>query len=208
MHRREAYLPLLFLFSLAAILLYSYHYRSIQFHQSESPNNFSFHQRNPNLLHDNFSFTVKVLTFNRIESLRRCLRSLAAAEYAGDRVNLHLLLDHFGAINGSDALVDGKLNESRRILDLIDGFDWVHGEKLVHYRTGNVGLQAQWLEAWWPVSDDDFAFVVEDDLEVSPLYYKYLRALILKYYYDASNYSPLIYGVSLQRPRFVAGMIS
>lgn len=75
----------------------------------------------------------------------------------------------------------------------------------MHYRTANVGLQAQWLEAWWPKSDDDFAFVVEDDLELSPLYYKFLKGLILKYYYDPSNYSPYIYGASLQRPRFVAG---
>ncbi|XP_020585921.1 uncharacterized protein LOC110028428 [Phalaenopsis equestris] len=203
---RQASCPLLFLFSFAAILLFSYHYHSsIQLPQSESPNHFTFNPRNTNILHHNFSFTVKVLTFNRIESLRRCLRSLAAADYAGDRVNLHILVDHFSAVNGSDALMDGKLEESRRILDLVDELGWVHGEKLVHYRTGNVGLQAQWLEAWWPISDDDFAFIVEDDLEVSLLYYKYLKALILNYYYDLSNYSPFIYGASLQRPRFVAG---
>lgn len=78
----------------------------------------------------------------------------------------------------------------------------------MHYRTGNVGLQAQWLEAWWPGSDDEFAFVVEDDLEVSPLYYGFLKGLILKYYYDRENFSPMVYGASLQRPRFVAGEIS
>ncbi|KAI0531163.1 hypothetical protein KFK09_000716 [Dendrobium nobile] len=206
MHTRKASFPFLFLFFFVAVLLYLYHYNSsIQVPQSKTPNHFFFHHQNPSLLHHNFSFTVKVLTFNRIDSLRRCLRSLATADYAGDRVNLHVFVDHFHAINGSDALVDGKLEESRRILDLVDGIRWVHGEKLVHYRTGNVGLQAQWLEAWWPVSDDDFAFVVEDDIELSALYYKYLKAIILKYYYDLSNYSPLIYGVSLQRPRFVAG---
>lgn len=75
----------------------------------------------------------------------------------------------------------------------------------MHYRTGNVGLQAQWLEAWWPSSDNEFAFVVEDDLELSPLYYKFLRSLILNYYYNTSNYAPSIYGASLQRPRFVPG---
>lgn len=75
----------------------------------------------------------------------------------------------------------------------------------MHYRTGNAGLQAQWLEAWWPSSDDEFAFVVEDDLEVSPLYYRFLKGLILKYYYDPENHSPDVYGASLQRPRFVAG---
>ncbi|GLT41804.1 hypothetical protein SLA2020_158440 [Shorea laevis] len=46
---------------------------------------------------------------------------------------------------------------------------------------------------------------MEDDLELSPLYYKVLRSLILDYYYDASNYSPYIYGAKLQRPRFVPG---
>ncbi|KAK6138252.1 hypothetical protein DH2020_027999 [Rehmannia glutinosa] len=69
----------------------------------------------------------------------------------------------------------------------------------------NAGLQAQWLEAWWPTSDHEFAFVVEDDLEVSPLYYRFLKAVILNYYYNASNFSPSIYGASLQRPRFVPG---
>lgn len=100
-----------------------------------------------------------------------------------------------------------KLENSHRILEFVDGFVWNFGEKLVHYRTGNVGLQAQWLESWWPGSDDEFAFVVEDDLEVSPLYYKFLRGLIVNYYYNASNFSPFIYGASLQRPRFVPGSI-
>lgn len=69
---------------------------------------------------------------------------------------------------------DRKLNLSKQIIDFVDGFDWKFGEKLVHYRTSNAGLQAQWLEAWWPASDHEFAFVVEDDLEVSPLYYRFL----------------------------------
>lgn len=77
----------------------------------------------------------------------------------------------------------------------------------MHYRTQNVGLQAQWLESWWPNDDNEFAFVVEDDLEVSPLYYRFLKGLILEYYYNGSNYSPWIYGASLQRPRFVPGTI-
>ncbi|KAG0452462.1 hypothetical protein HPP92_025126 [Vanilla planifolia] len=209
MNPRRAYFPFLFFFSFAAILLYSYHYHSsVQFPQPESPYRLATRRRNPNTSPQGFIFTIKLLTFDRIVSLRRCLRSLAAADYGGDRVNLHILVDHFRAedpANASAALLNVKLEESRQILDLIDNLDWIHGEKFVQYRTRNAGLQAQWLEAWWPVSDDDFAFVVEDDLEVSPLYYKYLKAVILNYYYDRSNYSPLIYGVSLQRPRFVAG---
>lgn len=103
--------------------------------------------------------------------------------------------------------MDQKLNESHRILEFVDGFDWKFGEKLVHYRTTNVGLQAQWLEAWWPSSDNEFAFIVEDDLEVSTLYYEFVKNLIVNFYYNASNYSPSAYGASLQRPRFVPGTI-
>ncbi|KHN01469.1 hypothetical protein glysoja_009675 [Glycine soja] len=145
----------------------------------------------------------------RLQPPRRALpvpplpRPLAAADYLADRVHLHLHIDHFAPDNASH--VDPKLLQAHRILEFVDGFDWKFGDKVVHYRTGNVGLQAQWLEAWWPNSDHEFAFVVEDDLEVSPLYYEFVKALIMNFYYNASNYSPSIFGVSLQRARFVPG---
>ncbi|RRT72820.1 hypothetical protein B296_00021249 [Ensete ventricosum] len=202
--KRRPLFPLLFFLSFAALLLLVFSFHSTT---SSSPRSSLLlsENHNPN---PRFTFIIKLLTFDRIDSLRRCLRSLAAADYAGDRVHLHVLVDHFRPANESSApSVDRKLEESRRILDLIDLFRWVHGEKIVHYRTANAGLQAQWLEAWWPSSDDEFAFVVEDDLELSPLYYKFLKRLILKYYYDPANYDPSIYGASLQRPRFVAGMM-
>ncbi|CAL9153639.1 uncharacterized protein LOC135587121 [Musa acuminata AAA Group] len=193
--KRRPLLPLLFFLSFSALLLFFYHSSSSSLLLSSSPN--------PN---PRFTFIIKLLTFDRIDSLRRCLRSLAAADYTGDRVHLHVLVDHFRPLNGSSgAILDRKLEESRRILYLVDRLRWPHGDKIVHYRTANAGLQAQWLEAWWPSSDDEFAFVVEDDLELSPLYYKFLKGLILKYYYDPANYDPSIYGASLQRPRFVAG---
>ncbi|XP_071929788.1 uncharacterized protein [Coffea arabica] len=154
-----------------------------------------------------FTLIIKVLTFNRLPSLSRCLTSLSNAHYDNSTtVHLHIFIDHFPLENdkGSQDL-DSKLNLSRQILDFVDGFKWDFGEKLVHYRNWNAGLQSQWLEAWWPSSDHEFAFVVEDDLEVSPLYFRYLKALILNYYYNESNFSPMIYGASLQRPRFVPG---
>ncbi|XP_062030506.1 uncharacterized protein LOC133746337 isoform X1 [Rosa rugosa] len=193
-------LPPLLLFSLSALFFFSYFHSSLPLLSSPHPNpnpNFTLHPPNPD-----FTFIIKLLAYNRLDSLSRCLRSLAAADYLSDRVHLHVHIDHF-PLPDDDA--DRKLLESRRILDFVDGFEWRFGEKVVHYRTANVGLQAQWLEAWWPSSDHEFAFVVEDDLEVSPLYYKFLKNLILNYYYNASNSRPYIYGASLQRPRFVPG---
>ncbi|KAG8045254.1 hypothetical protein GUJ93_ZPchr0008g14027 [Zizania palustris] len=144
-----------------------------------------------------FSLLIKVLAYDRPASLRRCLRSLATADYDGDRVELHVFVDH--------PPHNASLDTSREILAEADAFRWPHGEKRVHYRVANAGLQAQWIEAWWPSSDDEFAFVVEDDLEVSPLYYRFLKRVVMTYYYDRENYSPYVFGASLQRPRFVAG---
>ncbi|CAF1697179.1 unnamed protein product [Brassica napus] len=162
----------------------------------------SFRQNPP------FTFLIKVLTFNRLHSLSRCLKSLSAAKYgvAGHtgRVHLHVYIDHF-SLDLNDTTVEDSLRSTKEILDFVVKFEWRYGEKLVHYRTGNAGLQGQWLEAWWPSSDHEFAFVVEDDLEVSPLYYWFLERVIRDYYYDASNVNPSIYGASLQRPWLVPG---
>ncbi|XP_074321216.1 uncharacterized protein LOC141657775 [Silene latifolia] len=151
-----------------------------------------------------FTFTIKLLAYNRLHSLTRCLHSLSSANYANDTVHLHIYIDHFPNSSFSTD-VGQKLESFKEILGFVDGFEWLHGVKVVHYRTVNVGLQGQWLEAWWPVNDHDFVFVVEDDLEVSPHYYLFLKKLILFYYYDDNNFSPWVFGASLQRPRFVPG---
>ncbi|XVE59849.1 hypothetical protein DITRI_Ditri05aG0079900 [Diplodiscus trichospermus] len=198
---KKHFLPLLVLLSLCILLLLC----------SPRPNPISTQTfpLNPHSVHTTtvtppFSLTIKVLTFNRLNSLTRCLTSLSNAHYLPDHpVHLHIFIDHFP--NQSQSDIDLKLQGSLEILQFVDKFEWKWGQKLVHYRTTNVGLQGQWLEAWWPASDDEFAFVVEDDLELSPLFFKYLRALILNYYYNASNFSPFVYGASLQRPRFVPG---
>ncbi|KAM3398366.1 putative protein isoform X1 [Capsicum galapagoense] len=192
-------IPLFILLSLSALFLFSYHPSNLNTTKS-----FSFNPSSP-LTHQNFTFIIKVLTFNRLESLSRCLNSLSKAHYDNHVVHLHIYIDHFQDSPNGYVEIDQNLNLSNRILDFVDGFSWKYGEKLVHYRTGNAGLQAQWLEAWWPSSDDEFAFVVEDDLELSPLYFRFLKSLIENYYYNSSNFSPMIYGASLQRPRFVPG---
>ncbi|KAH7287966.1 hypothetical protein KP509_31G005300 [Ceratopteris richardii] len=160
-----------------------------------------------------FSFVVKLLTYDRLHSLIRCLDSLAAADYGDNEVKLHVFIDHFPNQDHSTSFkppmlaqqVESKLKESHAILDYVHKFKWAHGAKEIHYRTQNAGLQGQWLEAWWPVTDHEFAFMVEDDMCLSPLYFKYLKKIIQTYYYDPSNYDPIVYGISLQRPRFVPG---
>jgi hypothetical protein len=202
---RSLLLPIIFT-SIGVIILFSlyqstHHIPSAEFTSSNNPINAPIARFAP----QNFTLLIKVLAFNRLDSLSRCLNSLSSANYGGDTVHLHIHIDHFSLTNESLNVIDKKLEESRKVLNFVDGFDWKFGNKVVHYRTNNVGLQAQWLEAWWPSSDHEFSFIVEDDLEVSPLFYKFVRGLIVNYYYNVSNFSPFIYGASLQRPRFVPG---
>ncbi|KAH8955006.1 hypothetical protein BDL97_08G112000 [Sphagnum fallax] len=105
----------------------------------------------------------------------------------------------------SKTSVDADLKEAHEILMYVDGFKWQHGPKEVHYRSKKLGLQGQWIEAWWPSNDDEFAFIVEDDVELSRLFYRYLRGVVSTYYYKPQNYDPSIYGVSLQCPQLVPG---
>jgi len=64
-----------------------------------------------------------------------------------------------------------------------------------------------WLEPFYPLSDDEFVYVVEDDTVVSPFYYSFLldavhrvRALPLAQRAD-------LYGISLQRQYLVPGLL-
>lgn len=202
---------------MAATLIYFYHQSELHLFlpvdENQNGSQRTLVQRRPQArtdgLSEKFSFVIKVLAYDRLESVSRCLESLARADYVKDRVKLHVFIDHFQIEEqGSSAGtvdIDSKLNNAHQILKYVDKFDWKHGEKVIHYRTQNAGLQAQWLEAWWPSSEDEFAFIVEDDMVLSPLFYRYLRALIANYYYNPANSNPSIYGVSLQRPRFVGG---
>ncbi|CAI5476057.1 unnamed protein product [Closterium sp. Yama58-4] len=101
--------------------------------------------------------------------------------------------------------VASKRQKFRSVLAVADSFPWQHGHKQVHVRSMNGGVQAQWMEAWWPSDSNEFAFVLEDDVAVSPLFYAYLKRMLLRYYYNHTEYDSNVYGISLQRQRLVPG---
>lgn len=151
---------------MAATLIYFYHQSELHLFlpvdENQNGSQRTLVQRRPQArtdgLSEKFSFVIKVLAYDRLESVSRCLESLARADYVKDRVKLHVFIDHFQIEEqGSSAGtvdIDSKLNNAHQILKYVDKFDWKHGEKVIHYRTQNAGLQAQWLEAWWPSSED------------------------------------------------------
>ena len=124
--------------------------------------------------------SLVVLTHSRTESLLRLLRSLRDASYDGDKVDLHVWIDRSK---------DGTVNEDT--VNASSEFEWLHGSKNIHVWDKHVGIWGQWIDSW---REKGAALILEDDLQVSPQYYRWLaRASSL--YYDRSD----VFGYTLQR---------
>ncbi|KAJ3292563.1 hypothetical protein HK104_005196 [Borealophlyctis nickersoniae] len=138
-------------------------------------------------------FFIKIITYDRPDSLQRLLTSMSNAEYPADhRIDVDIYVD-YPKRPKTEAF---KLRS--QVLRVINGWDWRRGEKRVHVRNFNVGLAGQWFELWYPSSWDEVAFVVEDDIELSPLWYRWLRPAVAHYYENPDNFDPNLYGISLQ----------
>ncbi|ORY99001.1 hypothetical protein BCR43DRAFT_436945 [Syncephalastrum racemosum] len=128
---------------------------------------------------------VVVITDRRPHSLSRLLQSTNSAYYLGDAVNLKLHLEQ---------------TADRVTRMLVNGYTWRHGKKIVRHRIQKGGLMPAIVESWYPSSDHNYAVLLEDDIEVSPLYYVWAKYSILKYRYS-ENATQLMYGISLYSPR-------
>lgn len=133
-----------------------------------------------------FSLTVSVITFNRLKSLQRLLLSLTNAHYNDDLVTLK---------------INVEAGAPRELLDFVNNFYWPQGIKIVNVRAVPSGLVSAVVESWYPASDADFGLLLEDDIEVSPHYYEWLK-LALRHI-SSSKMRDRIYGVSLYTPRVV-----
>ncbi len=59
---------------------------------------------------------------------------------------------------------------------------YVLGACSVVLRPENIGLMQQWFNVWQPASESELAFVFEDDVEVSPLYFRWASRAARVYY--------------------------
>ena len=148
--------------------------------------------------------TIIILSMDRFDSLRRLLRSIIAAEYPKNssdtdkspfwvgrehKIDLVIRFDRpskYDANNGTADKIDnnsvdlsseeqGWKNEIHSISEWIEN-EWQHGTTSVTISDTNIGLAQSWFSAWEPKTKFDRAVILEDDVEVSPLYYKWLSA--------------------------------
>ena len=132
---------------------------------------------------------VHVLAYQRPESLARLLDSLKSADYLGDHVDLHIHIDGPNErTNKEKATVVHQVAERARN-------SWQHGASTVSAAPDHLGLRDMWLNAWNPTSADEHAIILEDDLELSRQWYRWLKPALKTYQGQSSNLA----GVSLQR---------
>lgn len=106
-----------------------------------------------------------VLTFNRAQSLSRCL----------DAVRRVLLDDDSAAVDiWIDRSANGTVNAET--LAVAQNFSWPSVEVAVRVHDKHVGLYGQWMETWRPRMDSrEIALFIEDDVDVAPMAYRWLK---------------------------------
>lgn len=139
------------------------------------PQDYFFQRANNHPASQDFHIVIKILAFKRSTSLLRLWNSLLAADFAGrSDVDVEILIDAPRS--------PSEKNDVDDVTRVAKSFQWPFGDLKVTERQRNLGISGQWREAWTPSGNSEFAFILEDDLEVSPLFFKWASAAISTYY--------------------------
>lgn len=114
-------------------------------------------------------FAIVVITYNRLKSVKRLVDSLQKAWYDGDSVDLIVSIDK------------SKSDEVERWAETVT---WTYGKYMPVKHDKNLGLRAHVLECGNRVNDYDAIAVFEDDVTVSPNFYRFAKQCVEKYQDD------------------------
>ncbi|KAI0664218.1 hypothetical protein C8Q70DRAFT_905078 [Cubamyces menziesii] len=130
---------------------------------------------------------LSVITNDRPHSLLRLLSSLKNARYFGDRLDMRINLEQ---------------TADPDTLRIAGEFAWDHGNVFVHHRVIHGGLLTAVVESWYPRGNDSYGLILEDDVELSPLFYAYLKLALLRYRYGKpDNRFATLFGISLYQQK-------
>ena len=134
-------------------------------------------------------FRIIVLAKDRAKSLQRLLDSIGNAKYDTDNIQLIIRVDY----------VDNAAH--RETVQVAHGFNFTASTSMPHVvhrrkRKGSGGLRQAWLDAW--KVPKGHAIILEDDIELSPHWYTWLKAAWASYD-SVKNLA----GISLQRQTLI-----
>lgn len=116
---------------------------------------------------------IVIVTFNRPDSLSRLLRFISEADYSNYQVPLVISIDYQDS------------SQHKEVVEISEKFDWKFGTKTVIKRPSNMGLRKHVLACGDLSNEYGSIIMLEDDLVVSPLFYRY-AVLALNYYENDS----------------------
>ena len=122
-------------------------------------------------------FAIVAVGYNRVESLKRLIGSLQNADYEGDVVSLIISIDN----SGEDAVEQYASTVA-----------WPFGELIIKTYPERMGLRKHILTCGDYVYNYDAIAVIEDDIYVSPAFYRFMKQSV-RYYENDMN----IAGISL-----------
>ncbi|KAI0792145.1 hypothetical protein C8Q75DRAFT_622338 [Abortiporus biennis] len=137
---------------------------------------------------------ISIITKDRPLSLKRLLYSLSTSLFFGDKHTL---------INIRINLEQTSDEETRSIVDDFIS-NWTqpssthgHHNVFIHRRVIHGGLLPAVVESWYPTTNHSYGLLLEDDVELSPLFYAWLKMTLLKYRYGGDQKDPHLFGISL-----------
>jgi hypothetical protein len=105
-------------------------------------------------------------------------------------------------------------------MKMVEDLSWPRGSLFVHHRIIHGGLLPAVVESWFPSSNDTYGLLLEDDVELSPLFYAWAKMSLLRYRYEVvwhicntftdpnnprygkpNDRSPLMFGISLYQQK-------
>lgn len=120
---------------------------------------------------------IVVIAYNRVVPLKRLLNSLSKAVYPSVNITLHISID---------------ASNIPAVAAVAENFEWKHGNKIVDIKKERRGLLKHVLECGDLTAKYDAIVVLEDDLIVSPGFYRFAQEANSFYHQDEQ-----IAGVSL-----------
>lgn len=116
---------------------------------------------------------ISIITKDRPKSLSRLLHSLSNGRFFGDSANIRINLEQ---------------SADMETMKLAEGFSWPRGSVFTHHRVIHGGLLPAVVESWYPGSNDTYGLLLEDDVELSPLFYAWVKMSILRYRYEQGSW--------------------
>ncbi|KAJ7767459.1 hypothetical protein DFH07DRAFT_915684 [Mycena maculata] len=130
---------------------------------------------------------VSVITQDRPQSLARLMTSLSQARFFGDSVGLRLNMEQ---------------SSDLETIHMVGEFEWRHGSVFTHRRVIHGGLLPAIVESWYPYSNHSYGLLLEDDVELSPLFYAWIKMGILRYRYgEDRDQTNQLFGISLYQQK-------